>query len=502
MREGAVDDLAAGQDRRQARHVAVGRIPGRLAVELEGRGEEEDAIRSAPERAPEPIEVVALRHAPPGWATPPSPATPTAWAAGRPGPAARSRGRSREARREAGCAGPPGTAGAGPRSRRPRAPPPRSTPARRRRGGAEARSRSSHAERARRPRGRAPPSATGSAASSASNGRRRMPTTTHAVIAVMPSARSTGRPGRSAGKPEREVAPRQRDHPAPPDRERQAPEGGEGDREPHGRAGLPESAPLRPAEERERGRESQQGGHRRERGGMGQDRQRGQRRGPARNPAALDPRAQREREERQPGETEACRQRSPSEPGLDSSSEVGGEREREEGPGQREPPVAHHAHEERVGRETRREEDDRAEQAIDSSRPRAARGAARGARRRASRSPEDRTGAPDSRPTSRGSSRRSTEATAGSDRARARAGRAAPDGRRRRGRPGRTRRRRRRRRRGRAGSAAPRAAGPSWGHRTIDGDGSRRSRCGGLGAGPRAWTARGYAFVDAPEAAW
>ena len=33
-----------------------------LSVELEGRGEEEDAVRAAAERAPEPVEVMAARH--------------------------------------------------------------------------------------------------------------------------------------------------------------------------------------------------------------------------------------------------------------------------------------------------------------------------------------------------------------------------------------------------------------------------------------------------------
>src|SRR4029453_4033040 len=60
----------------------------------------------------------------------------------------------------------------------------------------------------------------------------------------------------------------------------------------------------------------------------------------------------------------AWRQRPPSEPGFDPPSGVGGEREREKGAREGEPTIAHHAREERVGGEARREKDDRAEQTV------------------------------------------------------------------------------------------------------------------------------------------
>ena len=97
---------------------------------------------------------------------------------------------------------------------------------------------------------------------------------------------------------------------------------------------------------------------------MGQDRQGGEGRRPARKPATLDPGAQREGEERQPGETETGRETSPSKPGLHAPPEVSGEREREERPGQGQPPVTQHAREEHVGRDSRGEEDDRAQEAV------------------------------------------------------------------------------------------------------------------------------------------
>ena len=171
---------------------------------------------------------------------------------------------------------------------------------------------------------------------------------------------------------------------------------------------------------------------------------------------------------------EARRERSPPEPGLHAAAEIGGESERQEGRREREPPVADHPRDERVGRDARGEEDDRAEEAIH----RLDRGTPEeqppGWRRPGARTRAGRTGAPDSRPTSRGSSPRSRPPPAASDRARARAGTAAPGGRRGRGRPGRRRRRRRRSRRRGAGGAAPRAAEPSCGHRTIDPGGDRR----------------------------
>jgi hypothetical protein len=62
MRERAVHDLPARPERREARDVAVGRVPRGVAVEPEGGRDEEDAIRAAAQFAPEAVQLVTACH--------------------------------------------------------------------------------------------------------------------------------------------------------------------------------------------------------------------------------------------------------------------------------------------------------------------------------------------------------------------------------------------------------------------------------------------------------
>ena len=62
VRVRAVHDLAAGAEGRKARDVAVGRVPRGAVVEPERGREEEDAVRAAAEGGPEAIELMAARH--------------------------------------------------------------------------------------------------------------------------------------------------------------------------------------------------------------------------------------------------------------------------------------------------------------------------------------------------------------------------------------------------------------------------------------------------------
>ena len=98
---------------------------------------------------------------------------------------------------------------------------------------------------------------------------------------------------------------------------------------------------------------------------MGQERQGGEGRRPARQSPAFDPRAQRQREEGQPRKSQACREHAPPEPGLHPTSQVRGQDERQERGRQREPPIADHASEEDVSRDAGGQEDDAAQEAID-----------------------------------------------------------------------------------------------------------------------------------------
>ncbi|MBI3456526.1 MAG: hypothetical protein HY002_12175 [Candidatus Rokubacteria bacterium] len=55
---GPVDDLAPGEERREAEHMAVGRVPVGVVADPQSGGQKQDSVGSAAERGPEPWKVV------------------------------------------------------------------------------------------------------------------------------------------------------------------------------------------------------------------------------------------------------------------------------------------------------------------------------------------------------------------------------------------------------------------------------------------------------------